>query len=408
VVKARRSDYFTYGVSHADIEEFVEQHECVKDYLNQWPKAGATYIEKSVGLVRFFRWLKVVQELDVTPAEFLDMHLAKRSMQKVAERQWALKMALAYSRDNVDLKDASVHYKYSAFYLPVKGFCDYHEVPLTASTGLFKKKDRRKTKDTPLTIDFVKKVLGALPQRERAVSLCQLQAGQAIKQVLVDMNCQAKRVFREIDMGKERIRFNFDERKGNGFAYFSFISRDAIQEIQKWRPIRQKILNQLGIQSDYIFITESGKPLSCKKYHTLTWYHYKKAGLYTGSHSVRSQGFRKFFEQEASPPERNISKGYVSFMMGHSDGKDGSGVKLTHPLDAVGGVYDGAPRVYPEVVEREYAKLEPYLNIYSGGSQGSPVAVMPRKQQEALAIFAEMLNSNPDKMRKFQQFLLEL
>ncbi len=405
MVKARRSDYFTYGVSHVEIEEFVEQHECVKDYLNQWPKDGSTYIEKSVGIVRFFRYLKVVHNLDLTPAEFLDTHLAKRSMQKVAERQWALKLALSYSRDNEDLKNSAMHYKYSAFYLPVKGFCDCHEVPLTASTGLFKKKERRKTKDTPLTIDFVKRALGALPQRERAISMCQLQAGQAIKQVLVDMNCQAKRVFREIDMGKERIRFDFDERKGNGFAYFSFISRDAIQEIQKWRLQRKKILNQLGMESDYIFITESGKPLSTKKYHTLTWYHYKKAGLYKGSHSVRSHGFRKFFEQEASPPERNVSKGYVSFMMGHSSPQDQD---RTNPLDVVGGVYDGAPRVYPGVVEREYEKLEPFLNIYSGGSQGSPVGVMPRKQQEALAVFAEMLNSNPEKMRRFQKFLLEL
>ncbi len=42
-------------------------------------------------------------------------------------------------------------------------------MPLTASTGLLKR-SRRKTKDTPYD-DFVKKVLGALPQRDRAVSV---------------------------------------------------------------------------------------------------------------------------------------------------------------------------------------------------------------------------------------------
>jgi len=31
----------------------------------------------------------------------------------------------------------------------------------------------------------------------------------------------------------------------------------------------------------------------------------------------------------------------------------------------VGGTYDKAPWVYPDVVEKEYAKLEPYINIYS-------------------------------------------
>lgn len=403
MVKPRRSDYFKYGVSHAEIEEFTAKHECIADFLNQWTKGGFTYVEKSVGLVRFFRWLKVVKGIDVMPSEFLNMHIDKRSAQTVEERRWALKLVLAYSRDNPDLADRAIHYKYSAFYLPVKGFCDYHEVPLTTTQGLFKKRERRKTKDTPLTIDFVKRTLAALNQRDRAVGMCQLQAGQAIQQVLVDMNCQAKRVFREIDMGKERIRFDFDERKGNGFAYFSFISRDAVQEIQKWRPERQRILERLGKKSDYLFITETGEPLTCKEFHTLARYRYIKAGIYKGSHSVRSHGFRKFFEQEASPPERNISKGYVTFMMGHStplDPKD-------HRLDVVGGVYDGAPRVYPGVVEREYEKLEPYINIYSGRGS-SPVGAMPQKQQEALAVFAEMLNSNPEKMRKFQRFLLEL
>jgi hypothetical protein len=254
-----------------------------------------------------------------------------------------------------------------------------------------------------LTVDFVKRALAALNQRDRSVGLVQLQAGQAIKQVLVDINVQAKRIFREIDAGKERIRFDFAERKGNGFEYFSYISRDAIQEIQKWRTIREKWLDKLGMKSDYLFITDSGKPLSCKQFHTLARLSYIAAGIYRGPLSVRSHGYRKFFEQEGSPPERGVSKSYISFMMGHStgDGQD-------HPLDVVGGTYDGAPRVYPGVVEKEYAKLEPYINIYSGQGRASQLAIMPQKQQEALAVFAQVLNDNPEKMRRFQAFLLGL
>ena len=52
-------------------------------------------------------------------------------------------------------------------------------------------------------------------------------------------------------------------------------------------------------------------------------------------------------------------------MMGHS-----SGTGQDHKLDVVGGVYDHAPMVYPGVVEKEYSKLEPYLNIYSSKIQG--------------------------------------
>jgi hypothetical protein len=48
-------------------------------------------------------------------------------------------------------------------------------------------------------------------------------------------------------------------------------------------------------------------------------------------------------------------------MMGHSSGNGSD-----HKLDVVGGVYDNCPRVYLGVVEKEYAKLEPYIDIYSG------------------------------------------
>lgn len=398
-----RFRHFDYSVSETEAKKFVARYDCVSDFLNQYAANKVTYLEKQIGLARFFCWLHTVKKIDLTPSQFLNMHLGKRKANNVEDRRWALKLALEYSRDNPDLAEKAMSYKYSAFFLPIKMFCDYHEAPLTTSKGLFKKRGRRKYKDTLLTVEFVKRALAALPQSSRAVALVQLQAGQAIKQVLVDINVQAKRIFREIDAGKERIRFDFEERKGNGFAYFSYISRDAIQEIQKWRPMRKRILETLSVESDYLFVTPRGNPLTCKDFHTNARRSYIAAGIYSGPLSVRSHGFRKFFEQEASPPDRGISRSYVSFMMGHStgDGQD-------HPLDAVGGTYDAAPRVYPSVVEKEYAKLEPYINIYSGQSHGFCLAGMPQKQQEALTVFAQLLNSSPEKMRKFQEFLLRL
>jgi hypothetical protein len=57
-------------------------------------------------------------------------------------------------------------------------------------------------------------------------------------------------------------------------------------------------------------------------------------------------------------------------MYGHSNGTG-----QDHKLDVVGGVYDHAPSVYPAVVEKEYAKLEPFLNIYSGKVQSQDVGL---------------------------------
>jgi integrase len=382
-------------VSEADVAEFVEGNACVRDFLNRYDDDGTTYVEKAVGLARFFRWLQVVKGLKLTPEEFLDTHLQKRSGNSVEGRRWALRLALEYSRDNPDLKGKAANYVYAAFFLPVKLFCDYHEAPLTTVKGFFPKRGRRKYQDKPFTVDFVKQAIGVLSQRDRTICMIQLQSGQAIKQVLIDINQQCKRIFREIDQGAERIRFDFRERKGNGFAYYTYISRDAIQEIRKWRPIREQIIKNTGKDSEYLFITDTGKPLPCKQFHNalrLAWTRHK---LRTGPLSVRSHGFRKFFEQESSPPERGISKSYITFMMGHSSGNGED-----HKLDVVGGVYDHAPQVYPDAVEKEYEKLEPYLNIYSSNRDITQDPERDKLQKDVEALKVSLTNLKREMFRR--------
>ena len=384
---------FGYSVSLADVERFVEGSECVREFLSRYEWGGQTWLEKAVGLARFFRWLEVVKGIRVSPEEFLDLHLRKRGSQSVEERRWALRLALEYSRDNPDLRDRALQYRYSAWFLPVKMFCDYHEVPLTSSNGFFHKRNRRKYADRPFTVDFVKKVLGVLNQRDRSVCMVQLQSGQSIRQVLVDINRQAKYVIRQVKAGKERIRFDFKERKGNGFPYFTFISKDAIQELRKWLPIREQMLRQLKIPNcPWLWITKSGKPLTPKQFHTNFRNTLIRHKLYRGPLSVRTHGFRKFFEQEASPPERGINKAYISFMMGHASG-DG----LTHKLDAVGGVYDKAPWVYGKAVEQEYAKLEPFINIYSGKAVEASLGIS-EEDMETLKQLLEMMKKGKIKV----------
>jgi integrase len=361
------------------VDGFVSANCVVQEFLNQYEKGGVSYGEKAVGLARFFRWLKVVKNLDLNPGEFLDLHLKRRNAERVDERRWALSLALEYSRDNPDLKVCAQQYRYSAFFLPVKLFCDANEAPLTTRNGFFPKRGRRKYQDRPFTVDFVRKILGLLNERDRAICLVQLQSGQSIKQVLVDINRKCDYVFGEIDAGKKRIKFEFSERKGNGFNYFSFIGQDAIQQLQKWRVIREKLLRDLEMKSEYLFITKSGEPLDCKTFHNNFRLLMISHDLYKTPYAVRRHGFRKFFEQEASPPERGISKSYVSFMMGHSRGSGED-----HKLDVVGGVYDAAPSVYPDVVEKEYAKLEPYLNVYSGHAADSQFSDTDRKVLDLL------------------------
>jgi len=367
---------FSYGVSAGDVARFVEANECVREFLSKY--ADRSWRERATGLARFFRWLRVVKGLELSPKEFLDEHLRRRNADSVMERRWALRLALEFSRDNPDLAGEAQHYRYSAWYLPVKLFCDYHEAPLTSTNGFFPKRNRRKYADKPFTVDFVKRVLSVLNQRDRSICMVMLQSGQSVKQVLVDVNQQAKSIIAKMNAGAERIRLDFPERKGNGFRYFTFISRDAVQELRKWLPLRAAALQKAGLkESPWLWITSTGKPFTERLLHNDFRRAMIEHNLRDGPYNVHPHCFRKFFEQEASPPERGVNKAYVSFMMGHSSG-DGA----THRLDAVGGVYDKAPWIYERAVEQEYAKLEPYLNIYSGrAAQQAGLAISPEDEK---------------------------
>lgn len=70
---------FRYSVSENEVVRFLGENQCVREFLNRYEEGGVTWSEKAVGLARFFRWLKVVKGLDLSPSEFLNMHLKKRA-----------------------------------------------------------------------------------------------------------------------------------------------------------------------------------------------------------------------------------------------------------------------------------------------------------------------------------------
>ncbi|MCX8153204.1 MAG: hypothetical protein N3E52_02070 [Candidatus Bathyarchaeota archaeon] len=121
MVRFRR---FRYAVSLEEAARFAEENECVAEFLARYQRGGLTWIEKAVGLARFFRWLRVVKGLELSPKEFLDLHLRRRNADSVQERRWALRLSIECSRDNPDLADRALQYRYSAWLLPVKAFCD--------------------------------------------------------------------------------------------------------------------------------------------------------------------------------------------------------------------------------------------------------------------------------------------
>jgi integrase len=348
---------YDYGVTGVEVEAFVAGSLCVKQFLRKY--AESTRHNFSRYLCMFFKWMRLRKGLVLSPDEFLQQLCEKRLSALVRDRGWGRDLVLEFTRDNPDLKGKSHSLLYGAMYKSVNLFCKAHEVELTSARGAYGVKKKRKFRPAPYTVDLAKKALGVVSQRDRAICMLGLQTGQSIKQVLGDINDQYEYVAREIAQGKRRIRFDFNERKSNDFPYYTFCSIDAITELQKWLPIRRKWLG--GRKSPYLFIKRDGEKLTPEAWKSPFRERLQRHGVYKGPYTVIFHMFRKIFESEASPPDRGISKDYVRFMMGHSiDDVNGD------QLDIPGGTYDQAPFTHPSAVEREYAKLEPYLNIYSG------------------------------------------
>jgi hypothetical protein len=353
---------YPYGVSRAEVGAFVSGNRCVQQFLGKYSEA--TRYNFSRYLCMFFKWLRTRKDLELSPDGFLQTLCEKRESRLVEERCWGRNLVLEFTRDNPDFKGRSHSLLYGAMYKSVNLFCKAHEVELTSARGVYGQKIRRKYRPAPYTVALAKKVLSVLNQRDRAICMLGLQAGQSITQVLENINGQYDYVVRMIRQGRQRIRFDFPERKGNNFPYYTFCSVDAITELQKWLPIRQKWLG--ARKSPYLFIKRNGEKLTAGAWKSPFRERLQRHGVYTGPYTAVFHMFRKIFESEASPPDRGISKEYVRFMMGHAvDVVNGDS------LDVPGGVYDQAPFTHPDTVEREYSKLEPYLNIYSGRLEDS-------------------------------------
>lgn len=382
-----------YGVSHGEILELVELSSSVAGWLNRFevgPGGGfsGSRLNKARILCRFFKWLRVVKGLDLTPEELLDRQLKLRGSHSVRDRQWLLHLALEHTRDNPDFKDYGDMRKYAIF-MSIKGFCDCHEVPLTTAKNAFGKKRGSTNYRKQIGLKEAKTLLGQVSQRDRAILLIMLQSGMEIGAVLNKLNYMwHSQVKSQLAMGCKRVKVEFEGRKYLGKRYFTYISTDAIHELKKWLGERENLVQRLleegkqvdpaVVDGEPIFITRMGTPLRMHSF--VGQFNRKMKG------KVTSHMFRKLFKTEASIPERAVDRSIVEFFMGHING-----------IAAVGGEYDKTPELHEEIFEREYAKLEPYINIYS-----SDVAA---RQTDPLLQDIERLSQMPGGRRFFREMV---
>jgi hypothetical protein len=87
---------WSYSVSESEVQEFIDKNVAISEFLNKFD-SEVTHTERAIGLARFFKWLRVVKGLEMSPSEFLDLHLKKRVYDSVEDRRWALKLVLEFA-----------------------------------------------------------------------------------------------------------------------------------------------------------------------------------------------------------------------------------------------------------------------------------------------------------------------
>lgn len=354
-----------YGVRKDELQRFVEENEIVKSFLNKYNSVNGkgTYYQYAYSLCRYFKWLRMVKNWNVSPKDLLNDQIRRQSSTDVQDRSFHVKLALEHSRDNPDFKDFSDSRKYSIF-VAIRNFYAYYEVPLTRAKGIFGKRKKRKHYRKQMNLTMFKKIFGVLEQRERTIVMIIFQSGMEIGAVLNKFSYMWPDIKAQLQSGKERIKIEFDERKGNDNWYFTYISTDAIHELEKWLVERKNIVEQAKERFGYVNPkVEAGTPIFISHYATPYkedhfYQAYKRKlqryGLKNAAYDLVSHQIRKLFKTEASIPDRAIDRYIVEFWLGHTDG-----------VEKVGAEYDRTPEIYERVIEKEYMKLEPYINIYS-------------------------------------------
>ena len=388
-----------YGVSGRELASFVEKNDAVKFWCERFrstPREGwlsGSRRQQARVLCRFFKWLRVEKGISLTPYELLKRHWLLRTGENstVEEMRWLLNLALEHTRDNPDFADCADMTKYGVFNT-IRSFFEYHEVPLTMTSGIYGQKRRRKKHRKQIDLAQAKKVMGGLSQRDRTILLIMLQSGMDIGAVLDKFSFMwHSQVEPQLEAGCQRIKIEFDERKGNAAPYFTYISRDGIHELRMWLDERRKIVESLladgkkvdktVIEGNPIFITQFGEPL--RSHQFIKQFNRKMHG------KVTTHMFRKLFKSEAAVPDRAIDQRHVEFWMGHIQG-----------VADVGGTYDRTPEIHEEIFEEEYAKLEPYINIYS-----NPEAV---RRADPLLAKIEKLAQHEEGRRLFEHVVKEI
>ena len=99
-----------YGVGKDELGRFVSENECVQAWLGKYAEGRSRRGYARI-LCRFFKWLRIVKGLEISPKGLLNEQLKLSTSLDIGDRKRHLNLVLQHTRDNPDFKNFGIRRK---------------------------------------------------------------------------------------------------------------------------------------------------------------------------------------------------------------------------------------------------------------------------------------------------------
>jgi integrase len=320
------------------------RYESVQRFIRKYgkPNTKAGYL---ADLDLYFRWLDS-EGVKLTPDELIRDNLkcvfgsAPEEVQtKRKHTDWLDRYANRYLVEQLGAGEVTRHRKSAA----IRQFYARNDAPMFGDFAVSEGKPEQQRR--ALSAEDIRQVLKALPINQRTPLVLMWQSGIEIGTIL-------GLTWGRVNLESERMKLDFAGRKRHRRPYFTFGGRDSVLHLKIWRAKWAEDVGREPRAEDLIFLGKREVPMApswLNERFRLTALRLHKQGLVKNGSpgSWHVYALRHSFETEAS--HARVPSEIRDFLLGH--------------LRGIQWVYNHRDQLYPEDVEREYAKMEPYVSL---------------------------------------------
>lgn len=404
----------------------------VKKWLQELERRSqATARTRKYHAYHYFQWLKENKEIESAKQLLQHYKYLKKDGREYEHNDWAKEYLL-----NEANREKSYSWREGGL-STIRDFYRYNRCPLPDERIDLRVReiDAQRVREAaalkPMTLNDFRKLIGPAKIRERSELLAMLQSGMGVGELIHQFNvctcrpetvkkhghiCVPANVLRQLREGKHPIKIEpliAFKRNSNDkrVTYFTFIGKDAIDALKQYLVFRKELVTNSLRKLHHLESKE-------KRGHYLHQWEKKRLNLLRerlkevtpelragepiyisnllnpiGEHSIQTPV--RILKKQTGLLDRQFTphtcRDLFKTECDHSGVKDNiSEFWIRHALDKYG--YNQLDKLYPEDFAKEYAKVEPALNVISraGKETVSPDEIRElREQVRALQDFKE-------------------